>query len=318
MRPQWKVGVWCGSMLFACVATFVPAAMAQQFVATFSILGDLVAQVGGEGLQLHTLVGPQDDVHTFEPTPADSIRLHQATLVFEIGLGFETWLDKLYGAAQSRARRVVVSTGLKLLHGENESHVPPPGTSTHAHAHAHAAEDVDPHVWFDVQQVVQMVATIGEALSQYNPSQADSYRRNAAQYSATLGELDAWIVQQVQTIPAARRQLVTSHDNLRYFARRYGFEVIGAAINARSTDVTDVAARDIAALVTRIKTLGVPAIFAETMHPPRLVQRLATEAGVRLAPPLYTDALGPPGGAESTYVTMMRYNVTTIVTALTP
>jgi ABC-type Zn uptake system ZnuABC Zn-binding protein ZnuA len=186
------------------------------------------------------------------------------------------------------------------------------------HAHTHTPEDVDPHVWFDVQQVLQMVATICEALSQYAPSHAETYRRNAAQYSVTLQELDAWIVQHVQTLPPARRKLVTSHDNLGYFARRYGFEIVGAAINARSTDVTDVAARDIAVLVKRIKVLGVPAIFAETMHHPRLVQRLATEAGVRLAPPLYTDALGPPGSPSSTYVTMMRYNVTTIVTALTP
>lgn len=312
MRRRHVVCVWlCGVLLGMCV-TSVPAVLAQQVVATFSILGDIVAQVGGETIRVHTLVGPQGDVHTFEPTPADSVSLHKAVLVFEIGLGFETWLDKLFTSAQSQARRVAVTRGLPSLAMQTSAALPA------AHAHQQAHDEIDPHVWFDVQNVLDIVANVRDVLGQYDPANAALYRGNAAQYSATLQELDAWIKAQVQTIPAARRKLVTSHDNLGYFARRYGFDMVGAALNARSTDVAEVAARDVAALVKKVKALGVPAIFAETMHNPKLVQRLATEAGVRLAPPLYTDALGPAGSPSSTYVTMMRYNVTTIVTALKP
>jgi zinc/manganese transport system substrate-binding protein len=308
VRHRQVVRVWLCGVLLSMSLAGVPAASAQQVIATFSILGDIVAQVAGSTVSVHTLVGPQGDVHTFEPTPADSVSLHKARLVFEIGLGFETWLDKLFTSAQSQARRVVVTAGL----------LSPARPSTAAHPHAHRDDEGDPHVWFDVQHVLAIVTNVRDAFVQYDPSQAARYHDQAAQYSATLQELDAWILAQVQTLPPRRRKLVTSHDNLGYFARRYGFDVVGAALKARSTDVAEVAARDVAALVKKVKALEVPAIFAETMHNPKLVQRLATEAGVRLAPPLYTDALGPAGSPSSTYVTMMRYNVTTIVMALKP
>lgn len=312
MQCRRFVGVWLYCVILGMYVTFVPAASAQRVIATFSILGDIVAQVGGDTISLHTLVGPQGDVHTFEPTPADSVSLHKAMLIFEIGLGFETWLDKLFTSARSKARRVVVTQGLKSLAIQTTAY------PAAAHPHKHGHDEVDPHVWFDVQNVLYIVEKVRDALGQYDPSNAAIYRDKAVQYSTTLQELDAWMRAQVQTIPATRRKLVTSHDNLGYFARRYGFDVVGAAINAPSTDVTEVAARHVAALVKKVKALGVPAIFAETMHNPKLVQRLATEAGVRLAPPLYTDALGPAGSLSSTYITMMRYNVTTIVTALKP
>ena len=287
MRWQRFVHVWLCCVILGTYVTSVPAVSAQQVIATFSILGDIVAQVGGDTISLHTLVGPQGDVHTFEPTPADSVSLHKAMLIFEIGLGFETWLQQLFTSARSKARRVVVTQGLKSLAIQTAASLPV------AHPHKRGHDEVDPHVWFDVHNVLSIVEQVRDALGQYDPSKAAIYRDNAAQYSATLQELDAWIMAQVQTIPATRRKLVTSHDNLGYFARRYGFDVVGAAINAPSTDVTEVAARHVAALVKKVKALEVPAIFAETMHNPKLVQRLATEAGVRLAPPLYTDALGP-------------------------
>jgi ABC-type Zn uptake system ZnuABC Zn-binding protein ZnuA len=305
-----------GMLVWSSLLVWPAGVMCQPHaVATFSILGDLVQNVGGDALRLHTLVGPGGDAHVFEPSPADSVTLRKASLLFEIGLGFEPWLEKLYAVSGSTARRVVVTTGLPLLRADREEHQ---SDSQHAHDQAQAHGEFDPHVWFDVQNVIAIVATIRDVLARVDPAQAQAYHTRAAQYTAALHELDAWIMAQVHTLPTMRRKLVTSHNNLGYFARRYGFTVAGAAIASVGTDEADPSAGEMAALVETVKALGVPAVFAETIVNPRLMQRLAAEAGVTLAPPLYTDALGAPGSAGSTYLAMMRYNVTTIVRALQP
>lgn len=269
-------------------------------VATFSILGDVAAQVGGDTIKIDTLVGPDSDTHSFEPSPKDSILLKQAQLIFEIGLAFETWLDKLYEVSESQATRVVVSQGLTLLSIEPED-----------------GHDVDPHIWQDVQNVIHITQRVRDALIQAAPAQAERYRANAARYIEALQALDAWVVDQVQSLPVSHRKLVTSHDTFGYFAKRYGFTIVGTALGT-STEAAEPSAGAVAALVDRIAAEGVPAIFAENMHNTKLIQRIAHETGVQLPPPLYTDALGPPGSAGATYLEMMRYNVTTIVNALQP
>jgi ABC-type Zn uptake system ZnuABC Zn-binding protein ZnuA len=275
------------------------------------VLGDLVQQVGGEAIRLHTLVGPDGDSHTYEPSPADGVALHHAQLVFEIGLAFEPWLAPLFLASGSSATRVVVSNRLALLRVPARHPPERPAGTEQAH-------EVDPHVWFDIHNVIQMVADIRDALIRTQPTSAATYQHNAAQYTAALQELDAWVMAQVQTVPPARRKLVTSHATLGYFARRYGFDIVGTALTAYGTEVADPSAGALARLVEQVKMLGIPVLFAETSFSPRLMQRLAAAAGVRLAPPLYTDTLGPPGSAGETYLAMMRANVTTIVEALRP
>jgi ABC-type Zn uptake system ZnuABC Zn-binding protein ZnuA len=278
-----------------------------RIVVTFSILGDLVRNVSGEGVVLHTLVGPDVDAHTFEPSPADGVALAHASLIFENGLGFEPWLDKLCTAARTRATRVVVSNGLALLRSaglSNDKTMP------------HGA--VDPHIWHDVTQAISLVHTIREALIQVDSAQASLYQTNATRYLAELHQLDTWIEAQVQTLPRERRKLITSHDTFGYFARRYGFDVLGAVLASFSTEATDPSGAELARLVETIKQVGVPAIFAENVQNPRLLRQVATVARVRLAPPLYTDALGKPGSAGESYIKMMRYNVSTIVEALQP
>jgi zinc/manganese transport system substrate-binding protein len=276
-------------------------------VVTFSILGDLVRNVSGEGVVIHTLVGPDVDAHTFEPSPADGVALAHASLIVENGLGFEPWLNKLCTAARARATRVVVSNGLALLRsvGLSNDKTAQPG-------------EVDPHVWHDVTQAISLVHTIREALTQADPAQASLYQTNAARYVADLHQLDTWIEAQVQTLPRERRRLVTSHDTFGYFARRYGFDLLGAVLASFSTEAADPSGAELARLVETIKQAGVPAIFAENVQNPRLLRQVATVARVRLAPPLYTDALGKPGSAGESYITMMRYNVSTIVQALRP
>jgi zinc/manganese transport system substrate-binding protein len=280
-------------------------------VATFSVLGDMVQNVGGDLVALRTLVGPGGDAHAFQPTPADGVALAEADLVIENGVAFETWLDNLYDASGSQARRVAVAEGLDLIKGEEGDE--------HAEADEHAEEqeahgEYDPHVWHDVANAIKMVEAIRDALAAADPANAAGYKANADAYLAELNTLDGFIVEQTATLPEERRKLVTTHDTFAYFARRYGYEIVGTALGA--TTAADPAAGEIVALVEQIKAAGVPAIFAENIQNPRLMEQIASEAGVALGPPLYTDALGEPGSDGATYVQMMRSNVTTLVTTL--
>jgi len=272
-------------------------------VATYSLLGDFVQNVGGEAIDLRTLVGPGGDAHEFQPSPADAAALAEAAVVVENGLGFEPWLDDLYGSSGTRAVRVVVADGIKPITAEG--HADEPGES-------------DPHVWHDVTNGIRMVENIRDGLVQADPERAESYRANADRYITRLRELDQWVQGEVARLPETRRKLVTTHDTFRYFAERYGFEVLGTALGSVSTEVADPSAGEIADLIEDIKAAGVPAIFVENVVNPRLMEQIAAEAGVSLAPTLYTDALGAPGSDGDTYIGMVRYNVAIIVEALSP
>ena len=283
-----------------------------QVVASFSILGDLVENVGGEAIDVTTLIGPGVDAHTYDPAPADLVVLSEADVVFENGLGFEPWLDGFYASAQPSGARVVVSEGI----------TPREAGEAHEADEEHEGEEgqehgrFDPHAWYDVANVIVMVGNIRDALAAADPANADLYETNAAAYIAELEALDSSIREQVATLPEERRKLVTSHDTFSYFADAYGFEVLGTALGSLSTEAGDPSARDIALLIAEIEAAGVPAILAENIANPDLMESIAAEAGVELAPPLYTDALGPEGSPGETYVGMMQYNVATIVDAL--
>ena len=280
-------------------------------VATYSILGDLVKNVTGDTAEVVTLVGPDGDAHTFDPSPQDGMTVADAQLVFENGVGFEAWLDKLHSSSGSRAPRVVVTKGLELRegpcdHGPKEKQEP-----------GHKHED-DPHVWHDVRNAIHMVGVIRDALCELDPTRAEEYRANAAAYLARLEALHTWVQKEVEPLPPDRRKLVTNHDTFGYFADRYGFKVAGTVLQSVSTEAGDPSAAEFAKLIEAVRAAKVPAIFAENVHNPKLVERLAAECGVKLAPPLYTDALGQPGTTGDTYENMVRHNITTIVAALKP
>jgi zinc/manganese transport system substrate-binding protein len=294
-----------------------PASPRLTVIATHSILGDLAHNVGGDKIELHTLVGPVSDAHTFDPSPADSVSLAQANLLFENGLNFEGWLDTLYTASRSQATRVVVTTGIKPLStADHDEYGEADQPAANQEEHGHDDGEFDPHVWHDVSNVITMVETIRDALVKADPANAPTYMSNADTYLAELRELDSWIQQQVESLPPERRKLVTSHDTFGYFARRYGFEVVGSALGSNSTEAADPSAGELAHLVEAIKQANVPAIFTENVQNSGVTEQIAAEAGVKLAPTLYTDALGEPGSAGDSYLKLMRYNVTTIVTAL--
>ena len=311
-----------GIALFGFLPTVAPVAAQSptpgarlQVVASFSILGDLVENVGGEAVEVTTLIGPGVDAHTYDPAPADLVVLAEAGVVFENGLGFEPWLDQFFASAQPPGARIIVTEGITPREaGEGEDTTE--GEEQPAEDAGHEHGQYDPHVWHDVANVIVMVGNIRDALAAADPARAELYEANAAAYIDELKALDASIREQVATLPAERRKLVTSHDTFGYFADAYGFEVLGTALGSLSTEAGDPSARDIATLITEIEEAGVPAIFAENVANPDLMESIAAEAGVELAPPLYTDALGPPGSPGETYIGMMQSNVTTIVDAL--
>ena len=284
-------------------------------VATYSILGNLVENVGGEGVELTTLVGPNNDAHTFEPAPSDNAGLAEADVVFENGLGFETWLDDLYASSGSDARRVVVSEKILPLTITEEEHGHEARGEHVEEQHGHENGEPDPHVWHDVENAVSMVESVRDALVEADPGNAEVYRANTEKYISELEDLDAEVTELTDTIPDDNRTIFTTHDTFGYFAERYGFEV-DTALASVSTETSDPSAGETAELVHEIEDSGVPAIFAENVSNPTVMENIADEAGVNLAPTLYTDALGEPGSGGGTYVEMVRHNARTISEAL--
>jgi len=260
-------------------------------VATISIIGDVVKNVADNAVDLALLVGPNSDAHEYEPTPQDSVNLAHADIVFENGLHLENWLDKLYIASGSKAQRMVVSKGVIPRVFED------------------SPQDEDPHAWQDVTNVIIYAQNVRDALVSIDPDHKDLYEANANNYIQKLQALDKWVREQVATIPADKRKLVTNHDALGYFARAYGFKIIGAVIPSSTTEAADPSARQTADLLNIIKANGVLAIFSENMANPKLAQTLSKEAGVRVGPQLYTDALGLAGSEGETYLKMIRCNV---------
>lgn len=268
-------------------------------VATYSILGDWVQTIGGDEIELTVLVGREGDAHTYEPTPRDSVALAEADILFQNGLGFEVWLDRLFQASNSAARRVVVTENIKpreLVVSDSRT-------------------EIDPHVWHLPENAMVMVQSITTALEQADPTHSDQYRDRQNSYNDELKELDLWISQETATIADDRRKLVTTHDTFGYFADRYGFEVL-SVLGSVSSDSSDPSAGQVAEIIDRIRVLKIPAIFAENIINPKLTLKIAEESGVKIVPTLYTDALGPADSPGNDYLGLMRFNVKSIVEAL--
>ncbi len=289
-----SLGVFLNSVI-----SFAQMPQKLKVVATNSIVADWVRNVAGSQVDLITLVGPDADVHTFEPTPFDDVALFKADIIFEIGLGFEHWMNKLYAASGSHAKRVVLTDRVDI---------DPLSIFEHGHK-----EDIDPHVWHNVLYVIKMVQRINRILQSSDPLHAQVYEQNTQFYLKQLQGLESWALKTVAQIPKAKRKLVTNHDSLGYFCEHYQFKLIGAAFNSATTEAEDPSAKDMADLILKIKKSGVGVVFAENMQNSKVLASLAKEAHVNLAPPLYTDALGPQGSVADTYIKMMRYNIETIV-----
>lgn len=293
-------------------------------IATTSILADLTTNVGGERVAVRTLLPAGTDPHTYAPSPADVQAVAESQLLIENGLGLEEWLQEVTENAGGARPTVTASAGLTPIEGagehseeghSEEGHSGADASATAEEGHSEEGHSDDPHMWFDVQNTIRYVENIRDGLKQADPAGASSYDRNAAAYIEQLQQLDAELVQQTATIPAERRKLATNHDTFGYFARRYGFEVVGTIFEGVSTE-QEPSAQEIAALVSRIREQNVAAVFTENTANSRLAEQIASEVGVSVVTTLYTDALGQPGSDGETYIKMMRFNTQQIVEAL--
>jgi zinc/manganese transport system substrate-binding protein len=261
-------------------------------VASFSILADLVRNVGGERVNVTTLVGPDGDAHVYEPAPADAKKIAAAKLVFVNGLGLEGWLPRLAQAAGGNAAVVTATSGITPLK---------------------LGPDADPHAWQSVAYAKIYVANIRDALVAAAPADAEAFRASAEAYLAKLDALDREVREAVATIPQSRRKVISTHGAFGYFAAAYGIEFIAPL--GVSTE-SEPSARDIAGIITQIRKAKIPAIFLENISDPRLIRRIADETGARVGGTLYSDSLTPEKGDAPTYIDMVKHNIKVLTSAL--
>ena len=278
-------------------------------VATTSILADVVGRIGGDDIELHSLVPIAVDPHAFEPNPKDAQALAEADLVVINGFGLEAFLGDLIRVSAGSAPVVSASLGIAPLPFEGVEREEEEGGEAHE-------PGADPHTWFDPNNVIHWTENIEAALTALDPSHAEAYASNGEAYRSELATLDREIRQAVSAIPAEDRKLVTDHDELGYFADEYGFTVVGTIIPGASS-LAEPSAAQLAELLDRVQAEDVPAVFVSSVVNPSLVETFAADAGIRVVT-LYAHSLTPPDGPAPSYLDLMRYNAEAIVAALTP
>ena len=261
-------------------------------VATFSILGDFVKNVGGYRVEVTALVGPNGDVHVYLPTPADARKLSIAKVVFINGLGLEGWMTQLITASGTKAPIIVATKGVTPRDMENE--------------HDGRRMVPDPHAWQSIANARIYVANIRDGLTKVDPDGASTYGTNAKSYLDELDALEKEVRAAIAKIPVDRRKIITNHDAFGYFGEAYGMEFI--APEGLSTD-SEPSASDVAKIITQIRTQKIPAVFLENVTDPRLMQRIAEESRAKIGGKLYSDALSEPSGPAGNYIALMRNNV---------
>jgi zinc/manganese transport system substrate-binding protein len=306
-------------------------------IASFSILADMVENVGGERVEVRTLVGPGGDAHVYTPTPADAKAVAGAKLLFVNGLGFEGWMERLVEASGSKAQIVTASEGVTPRSMEEEEgpdhegekghdHEAGHGDKGHDHGHevaegkehghddAHDHGENDPHAFQSIANGKIYVGNIRDALIAADPAGKAEYEANATAYLARLDEVDAQVRAAAEKIPAADRKIITSHDAFGYFGEAYGFTFL--APQGVSTDA-EASAKDVATLVKQIRKEKVKAVFVENVTDKRLIQQISRESGAEMGGELFSDALSAKDGPAGTYIDLFRHNIKTLSAALT-
>lgn len=277
-------------------------------VASFSILGDFVREIGAERVSVTTLVGPNGDAHVYSPTPADAKSMAGAKLIVVNGLSFEGWMTRLIKSSGAKGSVATATKGVspqKLPDGDE------PGKKD-AHGHDHAGKD-DPHAWQSVANAKIYIANIRDALSAADPAGKADFEANASAYMAKLDAVDGEIRAAVARIPADRRKAITSHDAFGYFIKAYGIAFI--APQGVSTEA-EASAKDVGRIIRQIKAEKIPAVFLENVTNPRLVEQIAKESGAKIGGRIYSDALSEASGPAGTYIAMMKHNISQIEKAL--
>jgi zinc/manganese transport system substrate-binding protein len=291
--------------IFACVWILLgigPAGADDKIkvVATFSVIGDMVANVGGDHVDLVTLVGPRGDTELFKPSLADGKNVAEAKIVFMNDLNdeFEPWLEPLLKGVKFGGSKIVVSRGAKT-YSSSEERAP----------RSKAAEEIDQHAWLDPKNGVVYVKNIAAALAKSDPANASDYRARAAAYIKELQTLDGWAKAEMAGVPPTKRRVLASHDSLQYLAKAYGITLL--SINGW-TNNSEPSAAELASLTQQIRREGIHALFLDSITDPRAMQQVSKETGAAIGGTLYGDALSEPGGDADTYLKMLRHDVTTL------
>jgi zinc/manganese transport system substrate-binding protein len=288
------IRLWLVALAMLVATSPVRAADRLNVVASFSIIADFVRNVGGDRVSVTTLVGPDGDAHVYAPTPADAKRVAEAKLVFVNGLGFEGWLSRLLKSAGGKAVVVTATSGIAPLK---------------------LGSQADPHAWQSVPNARTYVANITDALAAASPADAEAFKANATAYLAELDALDREVRGAIAKIPESQRKVISTHDAFGYFAAAYGVEFIAPL--GVSTE-SEASARDVARIITQIRTAKIPAVFLENVTDPRLMARIAAETGARVGGTLYSDSLTGEKGDSPTYIAMVRHNIKALTSALSP
>ncbi len=264
--------------------------------ASFSILGDMVKQVGGDRVEIVTFVGPNGDAHVYEPTPADAKALSESKILFINGLGLEGWMTRLENSSGFKGEVVTASKGVKpRTMVEDEKTI------------------TDPHAWQSLANGEIYAANIRDALIAADPAGKATYEANAKTFIDRMAAMETDVKQAVAKLPPARRKIITTHDAFGYFGAAYGMEFI--APEGVSTE-SEASAQDVAKIIRQIKTEKVPAVFLENVTDSRMLDQIARETGAKIGGTLYSDALSPPDGPAGTYLDMFRNNIDTLAAAL--
>ena len=286
-------------VVLAVAAMFTaPLAMAKtvEAVASFTVLADIVTQVGGEHVQVKSLVGPNGDPHSFEPTPQDSQALAKADVVFVSGLGLEGWMDRLITASGYKGKAIVASQGVATRSMEEDGE-----TIT------------DPHAWNSMKNGVIYATNVMNALIAADPQDASYFRQRGAEYIDRLQKLDGWAAASFAAIPVAKRKVLTSHDAFGYFGQRYGVSFMSPV--GFSTE-SEASASDVAGLITQLKKEHIVSYFIENQTDPRLVKQIASATGARPGGELYPEALTQKDGEADTYEAAFRHNVSVMLSSM--
>jgi ABC-type Zn uptake system ZnuABC Zn-binding protein ZnuA len=272
-------------------------------VATTTQVADFARNVGGDQVQVTSLLKPGVDAHDYEPSPADLEAIARADLVVQNGVGLEEWLSDTIKSSGFTGPVVDTSQGVKLRAG---------GHAEEGEEQA-GGDEHDPHIWQNPRNAQVMAANIQRALAEAEPVNAAAFQANLAAYTRQLQALDAEVERQIDSL--ANKKLVTNHDAFGYYIDRYGLEFVGSIIPSFDSSA-ELSGRDIRDLVAKIRATKVKAVFSETTLPPKAAETIGREAGVKVVvgeDALYGDALGPPGSDGDTYLKMIRHNTATIV-----
>ncbi|WP_245415038.1 zinc ABC transporter substrate-binding protein AztC [Aureimonas flava] len=303
LRPTFGI-----APLFVAIALSAPAsAEPLRVVASFSVIGDLAGQVGGKHIELTTLVGPDADAHVYEPRPADARALGRADVVLVNGLSFEGFLPRLVAASGTSAPLVELTESADILNDPNGGHYHFDGGEAVFHATPN-----DPHAWQSIANAKVYVRNIAKAFCDADRPNCPAYEANAKAYGEDLSGLDAHIKRTIAAIPEDRRTGVVGHNAFRYFERDYGVTFLSPQGVSTGSEAS---AAHVASLIREIRDQHAVAVFAENISNTRLIEQIASEAGLELGGTLYSDALSAAGGPAPSYAEMMRANARTIATA---